>query len=192
MFCMACGTQVHPESKSCDTCSAPVENEPATAGTAELTPPGRIGNGATHVARSLSIAQIAMGLLIGGVGIWFVSGGMTSRQQSASATTGAGGNGVPQPAPEPQPVRTYYTLASDAPLCTSFKGAITAAAVMRAGNPVVIDAVLSRQGCETLPNSTILDPDARIQELQAGVVVIITPTGDRVYTTGSSLSSSRH
>jgi hypothetical protein len=138
------------------------------------------------------MSQIAIGLLVGGVGIWFASVGLTSGQRSAAVTSASGANNAPEPAPAPQPVRTYYTLASDAPLCSSFNDAITAAAVMRTGNPMAIDAVLSKHGCETLPNATVLDPGARIQDLQAGVVVIVTPSGDRVYTTRSSISSSQH
>jgi hypothetical protein len=88
--------------------------------------------------------------------------------------------------------RTHRTVAAGAPLCTSFKGAITAAAVMRSGNPMAIDAVLSRQGCETSSQPIKLDPGASVNELQAGVVVINTPDGDRVYTTGDSLSTSRN
>ncbi len=87
--------------------------------------------------------------------------------------------------------RTYRTVAAGAPLCSSFKGAITAAAVMRSGNPMAIDAVLSRQGCETSSQPIELDPGASVSELQAGVVVINTPTGDRVYTSGDSLSTSQ-
>ncbi|HVO45865.1 MAG TPA: hypothetical protein VMT29_05965 [Steroidobacteraceae bacterium] len=86
--------------------------------------------------------------------------------------------------------RTSRTVAAGAPLCSSFKGAITAAAVMRSGNSMAVDAVLSRQGCETSSQAIVLDPGASVNELQAGVVVINTPGGDRVYTTADSLSTS--
>jgi hypothetical protein len=82
-------------------------------------------------------------------------------------------------------------VAGGAPLCTSFNGAITAGAVMRSGNAMAIDAVLSRHGCETSSQPIELDPAASVQELEAGVVVINTPGGDRVYTTADSVSTRR-
>lgn len=88
------------------------------------------------------------------------------------------------------PARSFYVLNAGAPLCSSFQGAITAGAVMRSGNPAVIDAVLAQHGCETSSQRIEIDGAASVQTLQAGVIMINTPSGDRVYTTSGSIYNS--
>jgi hypothetical protein len=151
--------------------------------------------------------QAVAGLVAAGLVIWWLAsaspwrahgpsdnktGSAAADEKTAQTTPTPVAASTPAPRPAPKPMRTYYMVASGAPLCTSFKGAITAGAVMRSGNPMAIDAVLTRQGCETSSQHVELDPGSSVQELQAGVVVINTPSGDRVYTTADSISTSRH
>lgn len=202
MFCIACGLQLAPDAKFCSKCGTSVSAATnAASAVAGSSFPGAAAAQSKHA--HLSLPQAAGGVIAAGFVIWWFASHSLSATRTpsdnksahadsnvAAAQTAAPPAAAPPSAPEP--VRTYYTVASGAPLCASFKGAVTAAAVMRSGNPMAIDAVLTRQGCDTSPQQVDLDPDASVQELQAGVVVINTPDGDHVYTTADSISTSRH
>lgn len=198
MFCMECGSSNEPSAKFCSKCGI------QTCGTGNVQSAATITAPASAVSfnpNALSGKHIVGGLIVGVIGIWIAAGGLSSasthsapESAAAPAAAQAPAMAVPSSSPGPAaaPMRTYRTVAGGAPLCNSFNGAITASAVMRSGNPMVIDAVLSRHGCETSPKSIELDPDSSVQDLQAGIVVINTPSGDRVYTTGSSIGMIRH
>jgi hypothetical protein len=210
MFCMACGEKITPNAKFCSKCGTSVVAD-GSAATPAAEPLSSATLSGVAVDKwklaGISKQQAVAGLFAAGFLVWWLAPSFRLSNQDPSDTmhnsavsdvkpVQSAPTPVAQPAPAPhpaaEPVRTYYTVASGAPLCSSFKGAITAAAVMRSGNPMAIDAVLSRQGCETSPQHIELDPGASVQELQAGVVVINTPSGDRIYTTADSLSTSRH
>jgi len=166
-----------------------------------------IRNSSDPVAAAASPkGQLSSAQLIQSIGCLAVAGFFVWHLNSGPSVAGAGvGNSAPtaeasQRAAESAipatasttPVRTYYTVVAGAPLCFDFKGAITAASVMRSNNPMAIDAVLTRQGCQTASQRIEIDPAASIQQLGAGIVVVNTPSGDRVYTTQDSISTSRH
>ena len=177
MFCIACGANIQADSKFCGKCGNRTEEQAGCASPEfqTLSPTGIVTQNATKKAAvNLTKTQIVSGLVFGAIGVWIAAGGMTAIGKHDAASNSVPEPSTPpsisnaQPTPVATPVRTYYTLSSNAPVCTSFKGAITAAAVMRSGNPMAIDAVLSRQGCETLPQATELDPGASIQDRTGG------------------------
>lgn len=100
-----------------------------------------------------------------------------------------------KPTPEKKvanaPADNRRTLAAGAPICDSFKGALTAMSVMRSNNPIAIDAVLTRQGCEKNPKRIFLELGSSIEDLGNGVVVVRTPSGATGYTFGSAISPAR-
>ena len=88
----------------------------------------------------------------------------------------------------PTPVKRYYTIKRAAPVCNTFEGAVTARAVMPSQNSTVIDAVLTQHGCELTPEEYTFKADQTlVTQLQAGVVVVTIPEGNRIYTTRDSV-----
>ena|SRR5487761_479611 len=182
---MACSAECG-SAKFCANCGAPLQD---LVGAAEVKKRPLVGRG----------VKIFAVIILGGLGLLILAAALDSNSspsRSGNAVSTATAETASPTTPDPQPAKpaestpqVYRIVIAGAPLCSSFKGAITAAAVMQSGNPMVIDAVLSRQGCQTSSQQIALDPGDSVQELEAGVVVINTPAGDRVYTTGVSLST---
>jgi len=198
VFCIDCGQALVADARFCTKCGAKIGAEAAAAaaagaaaGTAPPTAAAPKG-----FSQRLSPPMIMGGLALGLVGIWLAartSSGPQAHPPSADATAQPAVErtaATEQPAASsPAPTRSVYSLSRGSPMCGSFKGAITAIAVMRSGNPTAIAMVLDRQGCEQAPQTYQFDvSNTLMQELQAGVVLLTLADGTQIYTTQDSVS----
>ena len=205
MSCILCNADCESGSV-CPNCQARFGSAAASA---SVTPaPPNSASHAPHLTQHIMSNQQAFWTTVISICVFVVfgyykvnshshtSGSASALSASASVSSSAANasndfaeNSSPPPATH---VYEIHILAAGAPLCYSFNGAITAAAVMRdasMGTPTyVVDDVLSQHGCTTNSQETALNPGASVQ-YQGGGVVLISMNGMNIFTTQTSITT---